>query len=1024
MDFPRRIILSRRYLQELSGGFTSSVLDLGQTVAFDTANFTTTLNSQTITVDIGAGNTETPDGTWIWIENVSSGSDISALTGNRYVQYTVDFSSDTLGESPFFDEIILNLLIFPASQSLTSSPFHSTDSGNVLGALSWEEDAMRPVGTNIILSLKSAPDQGSLSGASWNDLSLTTDGCSKNGTTVMCAIDALPASLKDTVDDEFFQYKVTLESEGAYTPTFDAVELSYVVNAYPDVQNVTATPNADQTVSIAYEAKDPDTTTGTYTPGYVTPTFEYWDGSSWEVIANDAFFRTDIQNKSVEEELFTPHTATWTPSISDDTLYLGGTAKVRVTITDNEGANNTDIQESNAFTLDTKIPEALSLTVDASQEPAQLTIGASDDSSVEMKVSLESDFSDAFWEPFSVNTPITLQEDPEIVYVQFKDQYGNTTASISTTTPETPTQVMSQDTSNMLTTPPEYRAFIGFKKIDEPVEGFASYRLYRSDDGEIFSLQNTTTNRDNNFLIDTSVEADTLYTYKVKTTDSAGNVSFFSDTVTLKANGVQDAGEGGGGEDGTNPTISNVTIENAETTQVTISWETDELSTSTVEYSQTPGVFTTQTGVSTYADSEDASGKHQVTITNLIPNTTYYTRVSSTDPMGNTGSDDNGGNGYIFSTLPGPAIDSVAVSSSSNTQATIVWNTNVLSNSIVHYSESKENQALIDPVTITGSSVLTRSHSVTLDSLIQGSTYYFQVTSTDGEGNTANDTNGGEYFQFSTTLDEEAPVIQNIQTQIQNNDKILITFETDEDASAKITYGKQDTIEEESTDFTTTYNQGHYKILQDLQADTDYTFTITAKDINGNEAISEQQIFTTQKNSEFLHDPLSEIVNISDPPSILTDQKAVITFQTDQEAKCAIEYGNESENYTEVPVSESTYNKEHSIHMSGLIFNTKYFYRILCGDNLENVIRSDEYTFTTRLKQVDSGSETTEATPPEISNVKVEEITGESAVVSWETDEVASSSVRYGVVEDEYIRTEADDTINSSPAPITLLLIL
>jgi alpha-tubulin suppressor-like RCC1 family protein len=1017
-DIPEEFFYLGDIATDLTGTFTSEVIDLGQGVVFDTLEYSGALNDQIITLDLGGGNTNTPDGNWEWLTNLSNGADVSSLVGYRYVQYRAHLTSDTLRVTPFLDSATLNYDIYHSSQSLVSSPFDSTDSGNVLGAISWQEDEVRPTGANVILSLRSAPDQGSLTSASWSDLSLATSGCDKDGSSVTCSIGALPASLKDTVDDQFFQYKFTLESEGAYTPTVDAVDISYVVNAFPDVQNVVATPNADQTVSITYEARDPDTETATYTPGYVTPSFEYWDGDSWENIASDALQTSDLENKAVQEEVFTTHTATWTPRTTNNNIYLGGTAKVRVSVSDNEGANNVDTEESNSFTLDTKIPNTLSLVVDASQDPAYLTIGASDDSSIQMKVSLLSDLSDASWENFSGNSTLELLEDPETVYVQFKDSYGNTTSVISTTTPETPTQVMTQDTSNMLVVPPEYRAFIGFKKIDEPPLGFASYKLYRSEDEEAFTLKNTVTNRDTNFSTDSTVVGDILYYYKLTTTDSSGNVSFFSDAVTLKANGVQDAGEGGGGEDGTKPTISNVSIEESQTTSVTLTWETDELSTSTVEYSQTPGVFTTQTGVSTYADSEGNSGLHRVTINNLTPNTTYYAKVSSTDPTGNTGVDDNGGNGYAFSTLPGPAIDSVAVSSSSNTQATIVWNTNVLSNSIVHYSEAKEDQALIDPVTITGSSVLTRNHSVTLDALEEGTVYYFQVTSTDGEGNTANDTNGGNYFQFATTLDEVAPTIENIQTQIQNNDKVLITFETDESASTKITFSEENTIKEESTEFTTRYNESHYTILQELSPDTNYIFTVTAKDINGNEARSDEYSVATQKDSEFLHDPLSEITDISDPPSILTDQKAVITFLTDQEAKCAIEYGTESGNYAEVPISESTYNQEHSMHISGLIFNTQYFYKILCEDNIETVISSSEYDFTTKLKQVDSGSETVESVPPEISSVKVEDVTGESAVVRWETDEVSSSSVRYGSTED-MLEGSINSEINSSPANFT-----
>jgi hypothetical protein len=42
------------------------------------------------------------------------------------------------------------------------------------------------------------------------------------------------------------------------------------------------------------------------------------------------------------------------------------------------------------------------------------------------------------------------------------------------------------------------------------------------------------------------------------------------------------------------------------------------------------------------------------------------------------------------------------------------------------------------------------SHSITLTDLIQETTYYYEVQSTDQEGNTATDNNNGSYYTFTT----------------------------------------------------------------------------------------------------------------------------------------------------------------------------------------------------------------------------------------------------------------------------------
>lgn len=77
-----------------------------------------------------------------------------------------------------------------------------------------------------------------------------------------------------------------------------------------------------------------------------------------------------------------------------------------------------------------------------------------------------------------------------------------------------------------------------------------------------------------------------------------------------------------------------------------ISWLTDEMSDSLVEFGETPSL-----GRSVY--NEVFTYTHSLTITKLLPDKVYYFRVSSRDAAKNTGCDDNAGKLYLLKT-PAP----------------------------------------------------------------------------------------------------------------------------------------------------------------------------------------------------------------------------------------------------------------------------------------------------------------------------------------------------------------------------------
>ncbi|CAD6492215.1 MAG: Right handed beta helix region [Candidatus Argoarchaeum ethanivorans] len=88
-------------------------------------------------------------------------------------------------------------------------------------------------------------------------------------------------------------------------------------------------------------------------------------------------------------------------------------------------------------------------------------------------------------------------------------------------------------------------------------------------------------------------------------------------------------------------TYSNVTVPDIASYSATILWTTDELADSLVKYDTLSGSYTKNASDTSYVTS------HNVTLTGLTPNTTYYFVVNSTDQAGNS----NQSIEYNFTTL-------------------------------------------------------------------------------------------------------------------------------------------------------------------------------------------------------------------------------------------------------------------------------------------------------------------------------------------------------------------------------------
>ncbi|MDQ7815378.1 MAG: carboxypeptidase regulatory-like domain-containing protein [Patescibacteria group bacterium] len=199
-------------------------------------------------------------------------------------------------------------------------------------------------------------------------------------------------------------------------------------------------------------------------------------------------------------------------------------------------------------------------------------------------------------------------------------------------------------------------------------------------------------------------------------------------------------GGGGGGQNPTPPVVYNIQVINITSNSVTVTWLTDVLANSTVQFGTDFSYASGTVSDATYTLS------HSINLSGLTPSTLYHFIVSSTDQasLSTTSAD------QTFTTsgdLTLPVISNVHVVNITDTSAIIVWDTDEPANSTVDYGITSgygQVETLAGYVT---------THAVPISGLQEGTLYHFKVTSSD----VANNSTSTEDYTFTTTIDSTAP---------------------------------------------------------------------------------------------------------------------------------------------------------------------------------------------------------------------------------------------------------------------------
>ncbi len=183
-----------------------------------------------------------------------------------------------------------------------------------------------------------------------------------------------------------------------------------------------------------------------------------------------------------------------------------------------------------------------------------------------------------------------------------------------------------------------------------------------------------------------------------------------------------------------------------------------------------------------------------------------------------------------------PEILNLAVASITETSAVIKWQTDKPTTSQILIRDSDGTRTQNEP-----GAELSKDHRLTLSGLTAGTTYQYTVISKDAAGNESR--KDGELTTLSQA-DSIPPVIAEVPTASVTETSVTITWTTDEAATSQVEYGKTSTYGTK-TPLDETLTTNHRVVITGLAANTQYHFIAKSADANGNEAVSQDNLFRT-----------------------------------------------------------------------------------------------------------------------------------------------------------------------------------
>lgn len=437
-------------------------------------------------------------------------------------------------------------------------------------------------------------------------------------------------------------------------------------------------------------------------------------------------------------------------------------------------------------------------------------------------------------------------------------------------------------------------ATITWDTLDENSNSYVDFGIA---DGVYTSVQgkpNDSTTAHSVILI--SLTPETSYYFRVRSADAAGNsASLVGTSFTTTSGAAVDCPVRGSAScqtcetcpasDLTAPNITNIKIEKISFNVATVTWTTDEASSSIVQYD------TVSFGVSkSYAYStgqlDDTITSHSVTLANLDSATTYYFRVSSADAKGNVAKSDM------------QSFKTIAIVEATDKDSEAV--TEDLKKEFENIAKTLVNEKLVTEENI--KEIIARISNPPI-------------------------------------IGSEGPIVKNIKSygatvvwQTDRKANSVVKFKPAASSIAAVASGESWHENSKADIFDTV----HEVSLLGLSPSTSYSFYVQSQDILGG--------ITKSPTKTFITEAASSIFNVA--VADLGLNRATVNWETANYSTSSLEWGLSSiyGNYLDRAEQKD---KKHSINISNLSSGTLYHFRVRSVEDSGNILTSDDYAFTT-----------------------------------------------------------------------------
>ncbi len=499
--------------------------------------------------------------------------------------------------------------------------------------------------------------------------------------------------------------------------------------------------------------------------------------------------------------------------------------------------------------------------------------------------------------------------------------------TFTSTAPGAPGSVQAIDSSDRSTK--RYSVTLTWDEPTDKGSGVESYAIYRCTKTDAAA-----TNCDGPSATD---EPPTNYE-RIATTQNLGYLDLGLDSTKVYAYFLRAIGTGGAlsgnssvvaeqpeGRYTTPPAITEGPVVLPDSFAAVVTWRTERAASSFVEFGLTVDSLNKEQGTAVQIDA------HEVRVTGLQPQTTYYFRVKSIDIDENTAYSSIG----QFTTLEAPRVENVKITDIRLNDAIISWTSTKESTAIIQYGPTTDYG-----FTYTAASGYSTTHTVKLENLKDGTTYHLRLEGIDrAENPIASDDYNFTTLTFPKVLTTGAQNKAEGQTEVKWTTNVQTTSEVEyyNETAAPKTQGNSSLVRE------------HSILVFGLEDATEYKFKVRGRDQFGYEAVSAENKFRTLEDTT--PPTISEVKSESNTVGSGDAAKIqiIVSWKTNEPTTSQVQYGEglSGSSYSAETDENAERVREHLLVVGGLTPAKTYHFRVISKDKAGNESKSQAYSILT-----------------------------------------------------------------------------